>query len=107
MKSTGWFLFKNVSVSSAQKLSYHHDSFFIQSPPVECPPLPPPSCMNDNTQRGNPVIKTYATKVGAMLLETRFDSFEHILKKSLDAYSIAREREGEGWHFSGREISLH
>ena len=63
--------------------------------------------MNDNSQRGNPVIKRYSTKVGAMLLETRFDSFEHILKKSLDAYSIAREREGEGWHFSGREISLH
>ena len=63
--------------------------------------------MNDNTQRGNPVLKTYATKVGAMLLKTGFDSFQHILKKSLDAYSIVREREREGWHFSGREISTH
>ena len=45
MKSTGWFLFKNVSVSSAQNLSYHHDSFFIQlmsSSPFECLPPPPP-----------------------------------------------------------------
>ena len=57
--------------------------------------------MNDNTQRGNPVLKTYETKVGAMLLKTKFDSFQHILKKILDAYSILRER----WHFSGREIS--
>ena len=63
--------------------------------------------MNDNTQRGNPVLKTYATKVAAMLLKTEFDSFQHILKKSLDAYSIVREREREGWHFSGREISPH
>ena len=36
-----------------------------------------------------------------MLLKTKFDSFQHILKKILDAYSILRER----WHFSGREIS--